>query len=104
MTGVWWKRLVRRLGVIVLTVGVIGISVGTVRLAAQWRAEAAPLEVSPVSMDTIVEAADVQKDRAALLSAAVDEMAGQVEDLSTALSTANTNASSDVAHVQAEQP
>ena len=64
MTGVWWKRLVRRLGVIALTVGVIGISVGTVRLAAQWRAEAAPLDVSPVSMDTIVEAAQRESDRA----------------------------------------
>jgi hypothetical protein len=104
MTGVvWWKRLVRRLGVIALTVGVIGIGVGTVRLAAQWRAEAAPLDVSPVSMDTIVEAAQIESDRATQLSAAVDEMAGQIGDLSAALSTADSNASSDEAHVQALQ-
>ena len=83
MTWDWWKRLARRLSVIALTVGVIGISVGTVRLAEQWRAASAPLDVSPVSMDAIIEASQTEAGRAATLSGQVADVAVQVDDLRT---------------------
>ena len=74
----WWGRLMRRLGVLALTVGVIGVGVGTVHVAAQWRAAEAPLDVSPVSMETITAESEAEASRAAVL-------AGQVADVATML-------------------
>ena len=43
-------RLGRRAVVLAATVAVIGVGVGVVQVAAQWRAEAAPLDTAPVGM------------------------------------------------------
>ena len=45
-----FARLGRRIVVLAATVAVIGVAVGVVQVAAQWRAEAAPLDTAPVGM------------------------------------------------------
>lgn len=103
MTGVWQHRLGRRLGVVVLIVLAVGLGAVTVQVAGQWRAAEAPLDGSPVSIDAIGEAAQLEQDRAAALSGQVGEVAAQVDTLRAALSSAHDNASSDATHVKALQ-
>jgi septal ring factor EnvC (AmiA/AmiB activator) len=93
-----WGRLLRRLGVIAVTVGVIGIAVGTVHVAAEWRAAEAPLDVSPVSMETITAESQAEAGRAAVLAGRVADVVSVVDGLQSAISTANTNTAADSKH------
>jgi septal ring factor EnvC (AmiA/AmiB activator) len=86
------------MGVIALTLGVIGIGVGTVRLASEWRAAEAPLDVAPVSMETITAASQAEAGRAAVLAGRVADVAAVVDGLQSAISTANTNTATDSKH------
>ena len=96
-------RLVRRTLVVVLTVGVIAVAVGTVQVAAQWRAEAAPLDTAPVGMQTINADYATEVDRAGVLSGQVAEVAGQLATLRGAVLTANEGVTGEASNAEALQ-
>jgi septal ring factor EnvC (AmiA/AmiB activator) len=94
------RRIVRRGMVLALTVGVIALGVGTVQVAAQWRADAAPLDTAPVGMETISADYQAELDRAEVLGGQVAEVAGQLATLRGAVLTADESVTgdSDAAH------
>ncbi len=103
MSGELLRRLVRRAAVLALTLAVIGVGIGTVQVAAQWRAEAAPIDAAPVGMDTIASDAAAEIDRTTSLSGQLDDVATQLSDLGGAVSTANQTISGDSDNAQVLQ-
>jgi len=103
MSGELLRRLARRALVLALTLAVIGVGVGTVQVAARWRAEAAPIDTAPVGMDAIGADVAAELDRTATLSSQVDTVAGQIGDLGTAVSTAQQSISGDSENAHALQ-
>lgn len=95
MTRETVKRLVRRAAVLAATAAVIAVGVVSVQLATQWRAEAAPLDVAPVSMQTINDQVAAEADRSAQLSDQIDEVAASLTNLKTALLAADGSIGSD---------
>ncbi len=100
MSGELIQRLIRRAIVLGLTVAVIGVGVVTVQAAAQWRADAAPIDTAPVSMDTIAGDASYEMDRTTQLSSQLDDLTSQLTDLGAAVSTANDSIAGDASHAQ----
>jgi Skp family chaperone for outer membrane proteins len=88
-------RIGRRAIVLAATVAVIGVAVGVVQVAAQWRAEAAPLDTAPVGMTTISDDYATETERAADLATQMDGVAGQISGLQSALITANGSMKDD---------
>jgi septal ring factor EnvC (AmiA/AmiB activator) len=88
-------RLGRRAIVVAATVAVIGVAVGVVQVAAQWRADAAPLDTAPVGMTTISDDYATETERAADLANQMDGVAGQISGLQSALITANGSIDDD---------
>ncbi len=88
-------RLGRRIVVLAATVAVIGVAAGVVQVAAQWRAEAAPLDTAPVGMSEISDDVAIEAERAADLANQVDGVAGQISGLQSALITANGSVDDD---------
>jgi hypothetical protein len=88
-------RLGRRIVVLAATVAVIGVAVGVVQVAAQWRAEAAPLDTAPVGMSEISDDFAIEAERAADLAVQMDGVAGQIAGLQAALITANGSIDDD---------
>lgn len=88
-------RLGRRAIVLAATVAVIGVGVGVVQVAAQWRADAAPLDTAPVGMTTISDDYAIETERAADLANQMDGVAGQISGLQAALITANGSVDDD---------
>ena len=88
-------RLGRRIVVLAATVAVIGVAVGVVQVAAQWRAEAAPLDTAPVGMSEISDDFAIEAERAADLADQMDGVAGQISGLQAALITANGSIDDD---------
>jgi chromosome segregation ATPase len=82
-------RLARRTIVLGATVAVIGAAVGTVQLAAQWRADAAPLDTALISMSTIEDQAAIEQGRSDDITNQMGGVAAQVSELQAALITAN---------------
>ena len=78
MSRATFNRLVRRAVVLAATVAVIGIAVGTVQVAATWRAEAAPLDTAPVSMSAVSTDMEAEVARTGTLSAQINDVAGQL--------------------------
>lgn len=79
----------RRLAVLALTALVVAGGVATVRLAAAWRADAAPLAVEPVSLGRLVAERDAELERSAALADQIDAVAAQLAELEGALLAAN---------------
>ena len=88
-------RLGRRVIVLAATVAVIGVAVGVVQVAAQWRADAAPLDTAPVGMTTISDDYAIETERAADLADQMDGVAGQISGLQAALIAANGSIDND---------
>ena len=88
-------RLARRAAVIVGAIAVIGVAVGTVQLAAEWRAASAPLDAAPVSMSTIEQDYAIENERADDLATQMDGVARQISTLQSALITANGSIAGD---------
>jgi hypothetical protein len=88
-------RLGRRAIVLAATVAVIGVGVGVVQVAAQWRAEAAPLDTAPVGMTELSDDFAIEAERAADLADQMDGVAGQISGLQAALITANGSIDDD---------
>jgi septal ring factor EnvC (AmiA/AmiB activator) len=103
MSGELIQRLVRRAVVLALTVAVLGVGVATVQVAAQWRAESAPIDTAPVSMDSISADAASEVDRTDQLSAQLDGVTAQLSDLGTAVAAANDSIAGDSDHAKALQ-
>ncbi len=95
------ERMARRLTVVALVAGVVGVSVGTVRVAADWRSVAAPLDAAPISMDTIAGDAAAEDDRAGVLSSAVDDTAAQIAALRAVIAAADANVTTDTGSASA---
>ncbi len=95
MSGDLLRRLLRRAVVLTATIAVIGIAVGTVKVAADWRAASAPLDVAPVAMDTINAQLVAETDRAGVLSDQVGSAADQIATLKAALLEAGDHINTD---------
>lgn len=95
MTRETLARLARRAAVIAGTIAVIGVAVGTVQVAADWRAAAAPLDSAPVGLTSIEQDYAVERERADDLAAQMDGVAGQISTLQAALITANGSVAGD---------
>ncbi len=103
MSGELLRRMVRRAAVLALTLAVIGVGAVSVQVAAQWRAEAAPIDSAPVGMDTIGGDAAAEIDRTTALSGQLDDVTSQIADLGGAVSTANQSITGDSQSAQALQ-
>lgn len=88
-------RLGRRVLVLAATVAVVGVAAGTVQLAAEWRAAAAPLDTAPAGMTTIADDFAAETERAQDLASGVDDVARQIAELQSALILANGTVTDD---------
>ena len=79
------KRIVRRVVVLTAAAAVIAVAVATVQLAAVWRADAAPLDAAPVSASSINDDLTTESARTAGLANQIDQVAGQIADVKSAL-------------------
>jgi hypothetical protein len=95
MSGELRGRIVRRTAVLALTLGVIAAGVVTVGVAAQWRAESAPIDTAPVAMSQIDEEFSAEIARANNLSAQVSNVALEVAVLRSAVDTAASSVTGD---------
>ena len=91
----------RRTLVLALTLGVIVAGVFTVGLAAQWRAETAPLDVAPVAMSQVEADLAAEAMRSSDLGGQISDVAGQVATLRGALVTADDTVSADAGSAHA---
>lgn len=89
------NRLVRRALVLGATLAVIGVGVGTVKVATDWRAASAPLDTAPAGMSTINAQLVSETDRAGALTEQVTTVAGQIEDLRGAVAQAGDHVTGD---------
>jgi TolA-binding protein len=89
------SRLLRRLLVLGMTVAVVAVGIASVRVAAAWRAEAAPLDTEPVAMSQVEADLGAETVRSTELADQIYEVAGQVAVLRGALLTANDTVTGD---------
>jgi len=89
------SRLVRRAIVLGATVAVIAVAAGTVKVAADWRAASAPLDVAPVGMESVNLQLVSETDRAGALSEQIGSVAGDIATLQGALLEANQHIAGD---------
>jgi len=92
-----FMRLARRVLVVAGTVAVIGVAVGTVQVAADWRAASAPLDAAPVGMSTIAADYAAEQTRAGDLANQIDGVAQQISGLQSAVITASGGVTTDTA-------
>ncbi len=103
MSGDLIHRLARRAFVLGATVAVVGMAMGTVKVAADWRAADAPLDVAPVGLDTINAQLVSEQDRTGVLTEEIGSVAGQIADLQAALSAANGQVAGDAKSAESLQ-
>jgi peptidoglycan hydrolase CwlO-like protein len=89
------SMIVRRTLIAVATGAVLAVAVGTVRVAADWRAAAAPLDAPPVSAQALQAQLADELARAQALSAEIDSLGGQINDLESVLATAGDRVGGD---------
>lgn len=95
MSGDLVKRLFRRAVVLGATLAVIGVGVATVKVAADWRAAAAPLDTAPSGMSTINAQFVAETNRAGGLKDQANAVAGQIADLQAAVAQAGEHVAGD---------
>jgi septal ring factor EnvC (AmiA/AmiB activator) len=95
MSGDLIHRLARRAIVLGATIAVVGMAIGTVRVAADWRAADAPLDVAPVGLDTINAQLVSEQERTGALTDEIGSVATQIADLQAALTAANGQVAGD---------
>ncbi|HEU0243681.1 MAG TPA: hypothetical protein VFQ75_07215 [Candidatus Limnocylindrales bacterium] len=103
MSGELRGRVVRRTIVVAMTGAVLVAGVFTVGLAAQWRADSAPLDVAPVGMSQLDADLAAEVTRSSDLTSQIADVAGQVATLRGALLTAGDTVTSDTGSAQALQ-
>jgi chromosome segregation ATPase len=89
------RRIARRVIVLGATVAVLGIAVGTVKVAADWRAADAPLDVAPMSMEAIDAQLAAESERSSMLSDDIGSVSSQVASLQAALLEAGDHMAGD---------
>jgi septal ring factor EnvC (AmiA/AmiB activator) len=94
------NRLLRRGLVLGASIAVITAAVGTVKVAADWRAADAPLDVAPVGVETINAQLVSETDRAGVLVEEIDAVAAQIADLQSAVASADQQVTDDTESAQ----
>jgi septal ring factor EnvC (AmiA/AmiB activator) len=89
------NRVARRALVLGASVAVIAAAAGTVKVAADWRASDAPLDVAPVGVETINAQLVSETDRAGVLAEEIDAVADQIADLRSAVASADQQVTDD---------
>lgn len=80
--------LTRRSLVIIGVVAALVLGATSIRLAAAWTADAAPLEVAPATLSSLQSALHQEQTRSAALEEQLKSIEGAASDLSAALTTA----------------
>jgi chromosome segregation ATPase len=94
------NRLLRRGLVLGASIAVIAAAVGTVKVAADWRAADAPLDVAPVGVETINAQLVSETDRAGVLVEEIDAVAAEIADLRSAVASADQQVTDDTESAQ----
>jgi septal ring factor EnvC (AmiA/AmiB activator) len=89
------NRLLRRGLVLGASIAVIAAAAGTVKVAADWRAADAPMDVAPVGVETINAQLVSETDRARVLAEEIDAVAAQIADLRSAVASADQQVTDD---------
>jgi septal ring factor EnvC (AmiA/AmiB activator) len=97
------NRMLRRGLVLGASIAVIVAAAGTVKVAADWRAADAPLDVAPVGVETINARLVSETDRAGVLAEEIDTVAAQIDDLRSAVASADQQVTDDTEGAQALQ-
>jgi len=92
---------VRRALTVTALVAALALGFVTIRIAAAWTAESAPLAVSPVSVASLQSQLDAERDRSAALSAELERLVRESTELSEALGLARSQIASESDHATA---
>lgn len=92
--------LVRRSTTVVGVLVILALAFLAIRLAAAWTANAAQLEVAPVSVDALQAQVDAERARTAELSSELRRLMSQSDDLTAALNAAKAQIGRDADHAR----
>ena len=90
--------IVRRSTTLLAVALIVALGFLAIRVAAAWTANAAPLEVAPVSVETLQAQLDAERTRSAQLSSELRRLLLQSAELTTALETAQEQIATDEDH------
>ena len=90
--------VVRRSTTLVAVIFVVALGFLAIRVAAAWTASAAPLEVAPVSVETLQAQLDAERSRSAQLSSELHHLMSQSVELNAALDAAGAQIAEDADH------
>jgi chromosome segregation ATPase len=88
----------RRSTTLVAVILVVALGFLAIRVAAAWTASAAPLEVAPVSVETLQAQLDAERSHSAQLSSELHRLMSQSAELNAALEAAGTQIAKDADH------
>ena len=90
--------VVRRSTTLVAVILVVALGFMAIRVAAAWTANAAPLEVAPVSVETLRAQLDAERSHWAQLSSELRRLMSQSVELNAALDAASAQIANDADH------
>lgn len=90
--------VLRRSTTLVAVILIVALGFLATRVAAAWTANAAPLEVAPVSVETLNAQLDAERSRSAQLSSELRRLMSQSIELNTALDAARAQIAQDADH------
>lgn len=90
----------RRITTIAAVAIVLGLVVGTIRVAAAWTAAAAPLTISPVSASELQGKLADERARSAALASQLTALDARSRDLTAALEQAQLRLATDAANAE----
>lgn len=89
---------VRRSTTLVAVICIVALGFLAIRVAAAWTASAAPLEVAPVSVETLRAQLDAERTHSAQLSSDLRRLTSQSGELNAALAAADAQIAKDADH------
>jgi len=89
---------VRRSTTLVAVMLAVALGFLAIRVAAAWTANAAPLEVAPVSVETLRAQLDAERTHSAQLSSELRRLMAQSAELNAALDAADSQIANDADH------
>lgn len=92
------STIARRSTIVIAVVGSLLLGFGAIRASAVWTQAAAPLPVTPVSIETLQSHLTDESARSAILLDRLSTLTGHADELSTALTVAQTRIAADDAH------
>ena len=90
--------VVRRSTTLVAVILIVALGFLAIRVAAAWTASAAPLEVAPVSVETLRSQLDAERTHSAQLSSELRRLTSQSAELNAALDAADAQIAKDADH------